>query len=216
MPLAAIHDGNGFIIERFSIGLMPSFSLTDTRYRDIRDVMLLAAGAAEFQEQPPLPAVPLELNTIVGSLWPGTLLLNETFTPENVKAERQQRPFGIIHLATHGEFRPGAASNSYIQFWQEQVQLDDIRDLGWADPTVELVVLSACRLALGDNQAELGFAGMAVQSGTKSVLASLWNVDDTGTMGLMLEFYQQLQSAPIKAEAIRQLEVGGGGRFANA
>ncbi|MDA0267508.1 MAG: CHAT domain-containing protein [Cyanobacteria bacterium] len=207
MPLAAIHDGNGFIIERFSIGLMPSFSLTDTRYRDIRDVMLLAAGAAEFQEQPPLPAVPLELNTIVGSLWPGTLLLNETFTPENVKAERQQRPFGIIHLATHGEFRPGAASNSYIQFWQEQVQLDDIRDLGWADPTVELVVLSACRLALGDNQAELGFAGMAVQSGTKSVLASLWNVDDTGTMGLMLEFYQQLQSAPIKAEAIRQAQL---------
>ncbi|NJN22123.1 MAG: CHAT domain-containing protein [Leptolyngbya sp. RL_3_1] len=206
-PLAALHDGSGFIIERFSIGLMPSFSLTDTRYRDVRDMTLLAAGAAEFEAQVPLPAVPIELNTIVASLWPGTLLLNQDFTPENVRRERQQRPFGIIHLATHGEFRPGAAANSYIQFWQEQVQLDDIRELGWADPTVELVVLSACRLAVGDEQAELGFAGMAVQSGVKSVLASLWTVDDTGTMGLMLEFYQQLQSAPIKAEAIRRAQL---------
>ena len=206
-PLAAIHDGNGFIIERFSIGLMPSFSLTDTRYRDVRDVTLLAAGAAEFQAQVPLPAVPIELNTIVESIWPGTLLLNDDFTLEQVRAEREQRPFGIIHLATHGEFRPGAPANSYIQFWQEKLQLDDIRQMGWADPVVELVVLSACRLAVGDEQAELGFAGMAVQSGTKSVLASLWSVDDTGTMGLMLEFYQQLQEASIKAEAIRQAQL---------
>jgi CHAT domain-containing protein len=72
---------------------------------------------------------------------------------------------------------------------------------------VDLVVLSACRLALGSEEAELGFAGMAVQSGAKSVLASLWNVDDAGTMGLMLEFYQQLQSAPIKAEAVRQAQL---------
>jgi CHAT domain-containing protein len=72
---------------------------------------------------------------------------------------------------------------------------------------VDLLVLSACRTALGDEQVELGFAGLAVQSGVKSALASLWNVSDEGTLGLMSEFYQQLEEAPIKAEALRQAQL---------
>jgi filamentous hemagglutinin family protein len=207
LPIAALHSGEGFLIEDYSLGLMPSVSLTNTRYRALRDVPILAAGAAEFSDQVPLPAVPVEVETIATQLWPGTTLLNETFTFDNLQTTQRQRHFGIVHLATHGEFLPGDAANSYIQLWQQKLRLDQIPQLGWADPLVDLVVLSACRLALGSEEAELGFAGMAVQSGAKSVLASLWNVDDAGTMGLMLEFYQQLQSAPIKAEAVRQAQL---------
>jgi CHAT domain-containing protein len=82
-----------------------------------------------------------------------------------------------------------------------------MRQLRWNDPPVDLLVLSACQTAIGDKDAELGFAGLAVQAGVKSVLASLWSVSDEGTLGLMTEFYRDLKTAPIKAEALRQAQL---------
>jgi len=207
LPMGALHDGRQFLVEKYSVGLMPSLSLTDTRYVSLKNAKVLAMGASEFTDQPPLPAVPTELSVITKELWTGTALLNQAFTLENLKAERQQEPFQIIHLATHSEFQPGALSNSYIQLWQTKLQLNQLRQLGWNNPPVELLVLSACRTALGSNEAELGFAGFAVQAGVKSALASLWYVSDEGTLGLMTEFYRQLRTAPIKAEALRQAQL---------
>ncbi|XGV98383.1 MAG: CHAT domain-containing protein [Leptolyngbya sp. BL-A-14] len=207
LPMAALHDGQRFLVEKYSIGLMPSLSLTDTRYVSLKNAKVLAMGASEFTDQPPLPAVPTELSVITKDLWPGKALLNQTFTLENLKAERQQEPFQIIHLATHSEFQPGALSNSYIQLWQTKLQLNQLRQLGWNQPPVELLVLSSCRTALGNDEAELGFAGFAVQAGVKSALASLWYVSDESTLGLMTEFYRQLHTAPIKAEALRQAQI---------
>lgn len=207
LPVAALHDGKSFLIERYSVGLMPSLSLADTSYKDIRDAKILAMGSATFSEQKPLPAVPTEIQTISQRLWQGKSFLNDTFTLENLKQARQQQPFGIIHLATHGEFKPGVPANSYIQLWDSKLRLDQLRQLGWNDPPVELLVLSACRTALGDEQAELGFAGIGILAGVKSALASLWYVSDQGTLALMTDFYTQLKSAPIKAEAIRQSQL---------
>jgi CHAT domain-containing protein len=82
-----------------------------------------------------------------------------------------------------------------------------MKRLRWNYPPVELLVLSACSTALGDEQAELGFAGLAVQSNVKSVVASLWNVSDEGTLGLMAEFYRNLKTEPTKAEALRQAQI---------
>jgi CHAT domain-containing protein len=140
-------------------------------------------------------------------LWQGKSFLNDAFTLENLMRSRQQHPFGIIHLATHGDFQPGAPSNSYIQLWDTKLRLNQLRQLGWNNPAVELLVLSACRTALGNEEAELGFAGLSVLAGVKSSLASLWYVSDEGTLGLMTGFYEQLKSAPIKAEALRRAQV---------
>jgi CHAT domain-containing protein len=142
-------------------------------------------GSAKFTDLRPLPAVPVELSTITPSLWKGKSFLNDAFTLENLKAQRKQQPFGIIHLATHASFQPGAPSNSYIELWNSKLRLNQLSELGWNNPAVELLVLSACRTALGDEQAELGFAGLAVQAGVKSAIASLWSVSDEGTLGLM-------------------------------
>jgi len=207
LPLAVLHDGDKFIIERYSIGVMPSLSLTDTRYRDVRDLHVLAMGASKFKDQSPLPAVPTELSAIATQLWQGKSFLNEGFTAANLKTARASQPFGIIHLATHGEFKSGQPSSSYIQFWDHKLKLSDIRQLGLHDPTAELMVLSACRTALGDAEAELGFTGLAVQAGVKSALGSLWYVSDEGTLGLMTSFYEQLQQSPLKAEALRQAQL---------
>jgi CHAT domain-containing protein len=207
IPVAALHDGQQFLIEKYSLGLMPSLNLTDTRYQDIRKMEVLAMGASEFTDKTPLPAVPLELNAIAKDVWTGELFLNEAFTLDNLKSQRNGRAFGIIHLATHAEFQRGKASNSYIQLWDSKLRMDQVRQLGWHNPAVELLVLSACRTAVGDEEAELGFAGLALQAGVKSALASLWYVNDEGTLALMTEFYQQLHTVPIKAEALQQAQI---------
>ncbi|NES88764.1 MULTISPECIES: CHAT domain-containing protein [Okeania] len=210
IPIAALHDGQQFLVEKYSLGLIPSFTLTDTTYVGLNGSQVLAMGASEFPgntEQTPLPAVPVELKSIVNNLWPGKSFLNQGFTLENLKQQSSKEKFKIIHLATHGEFHPGGADNSYIQFWDTKLRLNELRQLRLYNAQVELLVLSACTTAVGDEEAELGFAGLAVQAGVKSALASLWYVSDTGTLALMTEFYQSLSNRPIKAAALRQAQL---------
>ncbi|OCR00767.1 hypothetical protein BCD67_23830 [Oscillatoriales cyanobacterium USR001] len=206
VPIAAFHDGNKFLIEKYSFSLIPSFGLTNTRYRSTADAAVLAMGASEFTDKSPLPAVPVELSAIAKQ-WQGKSFLNSTFTLENLNLERSRQDYRIIHLATHAEFVPGKPGDSYIQMWNYQLPLDQIKNLNWDNPSVDLLVLSACKTALGDRESELGFAGLAIQSGAKSALASLWYVDDRGTLGLMTEFYQELGKAAIKADALRLAQI---------
>jgi len=207
IPFAALHDGQQFLIEKYSLGLMPSFGLTNPRFASLKQARILAMGASEFAEKQPLPAVPTELSAITRGAQTGRTFLNQEFTLTNLQTQRQQEPFKIVHLATHGEFQPGALDNSYIQLWDTRLRLNQLRQLSWNNPPVELLVLSACRTALGSEEAELGFAGFAVQAGVKSALASLWSVSDEGTLGLMTEFYRQLELVPIRAEALRQAQL---------
>ncbi len=209
LPLAALHDGHQFLVEKYSLGMAPSLSLVNTHYVDIKTTRLLAMGASHFKAQAPLPAVPIELAVIAQHFPHGQSLLDADFTIKNLQATRSQTPYGILHLATHGEFKPGAPQESYIQFWDQPLMLNQIRQLGLSTPPVELLVLSACRTALGDDQAELGFAGLAAQAGVKSALASLWYVSDEGTLALMTEFYDQLRqpAVKLKVEALRQAQL---------
>jgi len=207
LPFAALHDGQQFLIERYSVGLMPTVSLADTRYKDVREVSVLAMGLSQsVQGQQPLPATEAEIEAML-RIWPGRSYFNENFTAVNLRRARRENPYGIVHLATHGDFSPGNIANSYIQFWNDRLPLDRVRELGFNAPSVELLVLSACRTALGNQQAELGFAGFAYQAGVKTAVASLWYVSDAATAGLMTDFYATLKQFPIKAEALRQAQV---------
>jgi len=208
IPIAALHDGDRFFVEKYSFSIIPSVNLVDTRYRTLVDTRVLAMGATTFEELAPLPAVAVELPLIANRLWQGEAYLNEEFTRNNLIAQRRQYPYPIIHLATHGEFVPGSADNSYIQLWgEERLHLNELRQLGWNQPPVELLVLSACRTAVGSPEAELGFAGFAVAAGVKTALASLWYVSDEGTLALMSQFYAHLDDTKIKAEALRQAQL---------
>ncbi|MFW5765662.1 MAG: CHAT domain-containing protein [Coleofasciculus sp.] len=208
IPMAALHDGNQFLVEKYSLGSLPSISLTNKRYNSIKNVQVLGMGASEFADLSPLPAVPKELQIITQELWSGKSFLNEEFTLNNLKQQRQQ--FGIIHLATHADFRPNEPIHSYIQLWDGKLRLNQLRQISWNQPPqVELLVLSACRTAIGDVNAELGFAGLAVKAGVKSALASLWYVNDGSTLALMSEFYRQLSQpeVTIKAEALQRAQI---------
>ncbi len=206
LPVAALHDGQRFLVEKYSLGLMPSINLTDTRYVDVRNTRVLAMGSSKFNELNDLPAVPTELS-LIQSEWQAQVISEDNFTLKNLRAARSSNAAGIVHLATHGEFRPGDPANSFIQFRRERLGLDQLEELGFSDPPTELLVLSACRTALGDRDAELGFAGITIQSGAKSALGSLWYVSDLGTLTLMGKFYEQLRQVPLKAEALRQAQI---------
>ncbi len=223
MPLAALHDGNQFLIEKYSLGSIPSISLTNTNYQSLRNAQVLAMGASEFRhtDKPPLRAVPVELSAIAGTrsetpnqtafpLRQGRSFINPEFTLENLRKQREQQAFGIVHLATHASFPQveNGRKEAEIDLWNRSLSLDEFRLAKWYDRTeVEVLVLSACETATGDSSAEMGFAGLAVCSGVKSAVASLWKVKDTAALGLMTEFYRHLRSQPIKAEALRQAQL---------
>ncbi len=206
LPLAALHDGQQFLVEKYNLALIPAFNLLDHNPAVLNGTKVLAMGASEFKDQPPLPAVELELAMITQER-SGRSLLNQEFTLEKLQAERSRYPFGIIHLATHADISSESAEESTLQFWDHPFPLTQMRRLNFRAPVVQLLVLSACRTALGSPKAELGFAGLSVQSGAKATIASLWSVDDRGTLVLMSEFYRYLKTADIKVSALRQAQI---------
>lgn len=207
LPFAALHDGEQFLVEKYELTRIPGFNLTQWHVADLNQADVLAMGASEFEQAEPLPGVPMEISRILSMPWKGVAVLNQDFTLANFKRMREQRDFKIIHLATHAQFNPGSPSNSYIQFRDDQLNLAEMGALSWEDPAVELLTLSACTTALGNVKAELGFVGLAIQSGVTSALGSLWQVSDLGTLALMNEFYWQLKANPLKAEALSQAQI---------
>lgn len=212
VPIAALHDRQKYLIEKYRLSLVPSLAAANIDYDGIKNAQLLGMGVSEF---PPglkaLPSVPVEISTIAQKLWLGKPFLNQEVTINNLKLQRQQ-PFQIIHLATHASFeqQEGKHNEPYIHLWKYKLPLKQLEELKWQDsPKVELLVLSACETGIGNKGAEMGFAGLAVTAGVKSAIASLWKVDDVGTLGLMTKFYQQLRqsSMPIKAEALRAAQI---------
>lgn len=207
LPIAALHDGRQFLIEQYNLALIPAFNLLDHKPSRLDNVKMLAMGASEFQDKSALPGVPIELANITQNKFSSEVLLNQDFTLQNFMTARAQNPYGIVHMATHASVTANSAQDSYIQFWDQRLSLDQVKSLQLQTPVVQLLVLSACQTALGNAEAELGFAGFAVQSGAKAVIASLWNVDDLGTLVLMSELYQHLGKTNIKAQALRQAQV---------
>ncbi|MEM1427285.1 MAG: CHAT domain-containing protein, partial [Cyanobacteria bacterium P01_H01_bin.130] len=210
-PIAALHDGEQYFIENYNFTLLPSFDAIDSKQQLERGSGVLALGASQFEDprQNPLPFVPVELETITQKSWQGQSFLDESFTLENFLAQRQADPDAIVHLATHAEFRGGSLSESYIQFGRERIGLNDLERLQLDSPTINLLVLSACRTALGKPEAELGFAGLSVQAGVRTAIASLWYVDDAATSVLMGQFYRHWADGDIatKSAALQQAQV---------
>lgn len=208
-PFAMLHDGEQFLIEKYALVRIPAFNLTDVSYDKIdRDrLKVLAMGVSEFQDRPPLPGVAAEVALITPELIPGKAILNNDSTVENLKSQYQQGDYNMIHLATHAEFNSGSPKNSYIEFAQTKLSLDNVEQLNLGRPPLDLLVLSACKTAVGSKQAELGFAGLFLEVGAKSSLASLWDISDLGTTILMTEFYQNLKFDSVKVKALQEAQI---------
>jgi CHAT domain-containing protein len=205
IPIAALHDGKDFLVQKYAIATVPSMGMVNLKLRDRRSNSILVMGLSDaMQGLSALPSVEVEVNTIATQVLQGDAFLNQSFTIENLKTQRKKKNYGIVHLATHAKFVSNTISGAFIQMWNERLYLDQLKSFNLGSEPIEMLTLSACQTAVGQN---LGLGGVAAQNGAKSVLASLWVVSDAGTTPLMLSFYHNFPAAKSKAIALQQTQV---------
>lgn len=211
IPLAALHDGQDFLIRRYAIATTPGLTLTDLRPIPRHQIQPLLAGLTQaVQGFPALDYVQEELAAI-HTAYGGKVLENETFRLANLQQALKATPYSIVHIATHGQF-VGDVRNTFLLTFDDKLTLDRLERLiaigQYRDQPVELLTLSACQTAAGDDRAALGLAGVAVKAGARSALATLWLVNDQASGLLATEFYQQLQRPDqSKVRALQQAQV---------
>jgi CHAT domain-containing protein/tetratricopeptide (TPR) repeat protein len=212
IPLAALYDGKRFLIEQYRVAIAPSLKLLAPTTPLTSPLKTLAAGLSQERNGfGPLPFVSDELKAVArnGS---GKVLLNEQFTRQAIANTVNESSVNTVHFATHGRFSSNV-DQTFIMAWDKPITLYELKDL--LEPqqqlfgnSIDLLVLSACETATGDNQAALGLAGIAVQAGIPSTMATLWNVDDESSSVFMEAFYKNLSQPGItKAEALRQTQL---------
>lgn len=206
IPLAAMMQGDSFVIEQYGVSVVPSIGLTHLQIGNIEpQPRPLIAGADQFTELNDLPAVPIELDVVAQTLQSDDVLLNEAFTLDNFLKQQISQSPNMLHLATHAEFNTGNLNESFIQFWDAPLTFEQIKYLPWSE--LELLILSACNTAISSPDAELGFIGLAAAAGIETSMGSLWNVSDIGTLALMAEFYAQLPKTPLRSKVIQQAQI---------
>jgi CHAT domain-containing protein len=212
LPMAALHDGQQYLVEKYSVALTPSLQLLEPRLLAREEIKVLVGGLSEARQGfLALPGVESEVKQIESNI-PTQVLLNQQFTSKTLQDQIQAVRFPVVHLATHGQFSSNA-ENTFILAWDERINVKELGGLLQARAQnerkpIELLVLSACQTAAGDNRAALGLAGVAVRSGARSTLATLWSVDDRSTSSFMVEFYQGLaQSQVTKVQALRDAQL---------
>jgi CHAT domain-containing protein/predicted negative regulator of RcsB-dependent stress response len=239
IPMGALFDGEKYLIQNYSVSTVLSAQLTETssptdkprvvsRSSDTKGTLnedenqVLALGLSDAVAGfPPLPHVPEELNAIVrrdttetSGIYPGQEFLNRDFTFFTLRDHLPHHHF--LHIATHSKFVPGRAHQSFLLLGTgERLAIPDIET--WLNlRNINLVVLSACETALGgkglDGREIAGVGYYFLKGGAKTVMASLWRVDDYSTRLLMEKFYDNLAkgtpTSPVsKAEALRQAQL---------
>jgi CHAT domain-containing protein len=212
IPMAALYNGKQYLVENYSIALTPGLKLINPQRLQKQQLKAITAGVSEARGGfSALPNVKLELAEIKSQL-PSQTLLNQDFTSQALQNSVGSQPFPVVHLATHGQFS-SEAKKTFIVAWDKRIYVDELdnllrtRDISQPE-AIELLVLSACQTAAGDNRAALGIAGVAIRAGARSTLASLWNLDDESTALLMSQFYRELATKKIpKAEALRRAQL---------
>jgi CHAT domain-containing protein len=237
IPMAALYDGNQYLIQKYTVSTVLSAGLTQVGDRapftpDQTQILglglsnpvsnLTVAGSRyDFAE---LSYVPIELGAIVRGNLPnakgifaGAEMLNN-FDANTLSAELYKRKYRILHLATHGKFVPGNALASFLLLGNGQpFTVSDIQNLTSLD-TIDLIVLSACESALGGAEgaakdptkldgieiSSMSYHFLSKQA--KTVLASLWQVNDPSTALLMQQFYKYLAAGKTKAQALQEAQ----------
>jgi CHAT domain-containing protein len=221
IPMAALYDGKKYLVENYAIALTPSLQLINPKPLPTK-LKVFIGGLSKAEGYPPLPQVEQEIEFITNIVDTRKSLLNQYFTKTAIEEAIKSASVNIIHLATHGTFS-SKAEETYIVTFPESDDNDNndnritINELGeyinsrdtYKLPPIELLILSACKTAAGDERAALGLAGFAVRAGARSTLASLWKMDDEAGVLLIKHFYQELVNDPniSKAKALKNAQI---------
>lgn len=212
LSLATLHDGKEYLIQKYSLAITPGLQLIEPKPLNQEGITAIAGALTEARQGfAALPAVASEIKEISAEI-SANVLLNEKFTSSQIQEKIKAVSSPIVHLATHGQFSSNAA-DTFILTWDEQINVKQFDELlrsrfdGEKTP-IELLVLSACQTAAGDDRAALGLAGVAIRSGARSTLGTLWHVNDQSTAIFMAEFYRQLAELKTsKAMAVRNAQL---------
>ncbi|OQX28256.1 MAG: hypothetical protein BWK80_01195 [Desulfobacteraceae bacterium IS3] len=211
IPFSTLHDGEHFLIEKYAVGTIPAISLTDPKPVNKENFDILIGGLSEARQGfSALPSVPAELRDIREIMSGKILIQNNDYTIENMTAAFKEKPYSLVHIATHGVFG-GTPEESFLLAYEDKLTMDRLEQLIglgiFRKQKVELLTLSACQTALGNERAALGLAGVAVKAGVKSAIATLWFVDDEATSLAIREFYRQFREPGMsKAKAMQNVQ----------
>ncbi|MGH9932628.1 MAG: CHAT domain-containing protein [Pyrinomonadaceae bacterium] len=199
LPFQALHDGNGYLLERREVSYAPSALVLQQCLRRDRQGLskALLLGVADEQT----PRVHDEIKALT-PLFPETVALLDR--DATVEALREQAPAAdVVHLACHGQFRPDNPLFSSLRLGNGWLTVRDAYDLNLH---CSLVTLSACETgvsAVAPGDELIGLARGFFAAGSPSLLISLWTVDDDATARLMTEFYEHLRETGSPAAALR-------------
>ncbi|GAB4207463.1 MAG: hypothetical protein Fur006_65390 [Coleofasciculaceae cyanobacterium] len=216
IPMSALYDGNQFLVEKYSVSLVLGLEVRDPTPLNHANLKVLAASLTEppkgFEQYGKLPNVNPELDEIQKAGVSLTSIRDENFTSSAFNKQLNQDSFQVVHLATHGQF--GADRNStYILTADKAIYVDELSEMfrnlaGNQAKSVDLLVLSACKTASGNDRAVLGIAGTTVQAGARSAIAGLWSLADASSVKFSQTLYQYLgQPGITRAEALRQAQL---------
>ena len=211
IPMAALHDGKQFLVAKYAVGITPSLNLTDPRPIKREGMKVLAVGVTEaVQGFPALPNVSAELkalHTLLGS----ETLVDKEFLAANLEKKLKDEQFTIVHVASHGEFG-NEVDKTFLLTFDDKLSLDRLNQMigvfRFRDDPLELLTLSACDTAAGDDRAALGLAGIAIKAGARSALATLWNINDEASVDLVVDFYRELKDPSVsRAVALQRAQI---------
>ncbi len=222
VPMSALRyencrdDRKCYLLQKYAVVMNLGTSLSNPTPLENLNLTVLAGGLTEALPDrglQPLSGVDRQLNYLENALNDVRDLRNRGFTRDSLAFSLRSKSFSIVHLATHGEFSSDP-EKTRIEAWDSSLFLEDLEFLfqtqrrNQYDP-IELLVLSACRTGVEDVRATLGLAGVAIQSGARSTLASLWYINENSSAALVQQFYQNLADPdiPNKVEALRQAQL---------
>ncbi|NEO83035.1 MAG: CHAT domain-containing protein [Spirulina sp. SIO3F2] len=212
IPMSVLYDGEHYLIEQYAIAFSPGLQLLQGQPLSDRNLDAVVGGISAARGQfRALPEVEREVERIAQQT-DSTTLINAEFTSAAVSQAVQTRPIDVVHLATHGQFSSNPEETFFLT-WNGRINVRELADIlqnrqQAEGKPIELLVLSACDTATGDDRATLGLAGLAVKSGVRSTVATLWPIKDQVAAQLMIDFYEQLLTPGVtRAEALRQAQL---------
>ncbi|PLX80511.1 MAG: hypothetical protein C0614_07235 [Desulfuromonas sp.] len=214
IPFAALIDRQGrHLVEHYAIVMNPGLSIAlPSEAQSFSGQRMFLGGISEAIEAfRAIPMVDEELQSLESS-YPASRLQDNQFTVIQIEQQLRSSDHPLIHLASHGKFS-GDVDQSFLLTWDGRLNIGDLSRIVKVGEqrrqAVDLIVLSACSTAAGDERAALGLAGVALKAGARSAIASLWNVDDQATGEFFVNFYRTLQGGQgvTKAEALRKAQL---------
>ena len=213
IPMGMMHDGRQYLAETHTISNALRLQRSEPTLSDKSRALfagLIETGPSADDPRVPdsfgaLPETEFEAIAIQETLRSKTLLDN-AFTIERFADEVATGNYQAVHVSTHGQFS-SVPEQTFLVAWDELIDIQDIARTFRGAGNIDLLVLSACQTAAGDERSVLGLAGVAIQSGARSAIASLWLVDTIGSSVLMEQFYEGIGKGFNQAEALQQAQV---------